>query len=447
MLNAYLRVAIPPIVEEHGGEIDRLIGDAIMATWGTRGDQPDHAQRAVRAALAVQRETSAIADQHPGWPRFRAGVNTGEALVGVLGAESGRSYTVIGDTVNLAARLESHAPAGRVVIGPATLRAIPGLRVESLGGVRVKGRGEPVDAYLVDDASARRRRPDGDRHPRHGAEAVVVVREAHVPHPRGAAAVDRRALRVHDALPGRPEEARAVRLADARRSPPRRPPCAWWPRPSTPRARRRRRRARGPAAAARAARPRSAPGSAPGSPRATRSRARRRGCRAPGSRQPASPYRRAHYSSPGNGHFRPAFARPAGDRRARAAAGEDLRGALRDAESPRAARARARARRARGARPGERSRRRGGLARPARRLRARPAVRARGHGDEGPPAPLRGRAQLDALAARLARAALRGRQRCRRSRRASAAGPPGARQRSAPSVPRAAAGWRPRATR
>ena len=48
MLNTYLRVAIPPIVREHGGEIDRLIGDAIMATWGTRGDQPDHAQRAVR---------------------------------------------------------------------------------------------------------------------------------------------------------------------------------------------------------------------------------------------------------------------------------------------------------------------------------------------------------------------------------------------------------------
>ena len=44
MLNAYYRVAIPPLVREHGGEIDRLIGDAIMATWGTRGDQPDHAR-------------------------------------------------------------------------------------------------------------------------------------------------------------------------------------------------------------------------------------------------------------------------------------------------------------------------------------------------------------------------------------------------------------------
>ena len=151
MLNTYLRVAIPPIVEEHGGEIDSLIGDAIMATWGTRGDQPDHARRAVEAALAVQRETCRIADEHPGWPRFRAAVNTGEALVGVLGAESGRSYTVIGDAVNLAARLESEAPPGRVVIGSTTLRAVPGARVEALEPLRVKGRREPVDAFLVDD--------------------------------------------------------------------------------------------------------------------------------------------------------------------------------------------------------------------------------------------------------------------------------------------------------
>jgi adenylate cyclase len=136
-------------VRQHGGEIDRLIGDAIMATWGTRGDQPDHARRAVNAALAVQRETGRIAAEHPGWPRFRAGVNTGEALVGLLGAESGRSYTVIGDTVNLASRLEGQAPAGRVVIGEATLRVLPDLPVEPLAGLRVKGRTTEVDAYLV----------------------------------------------------------------------------------------------------------------------------------------------------------------------------------------------------------------------------------------------------------------------------------------------------------
>jgi adenylate cyclase len=150
MLNAYFEVAIPPIVREYGGQIDRLIGDAIMATWGTRGDQPDHAERAVRAAAAVQAETTRIADRHPEWPQFRIAVNSGEALVGVVGAESGRSYTVIGDTVNVASRLEGRAPAGGVVVGGATLRAVPGLRATSLGEIEVKGKRETVDAYLLE---------------------------------------------------------------------------------------------------------------------------------------------------------------------------------------------------------------------------------------------------------------------------------------------------------
>jgi adenylate cyclase len=150
MLNAYFEVAIPPIVREHGGEIDRLLGDAIMATWGTRGDQPDHAERAVSAAADLQTETARIAAAHPDWPRFRAAVNSGDALVGVVGAESGRSYTVIGDTVNVAARLESRAPTGGVVVGGATLRAVPGLRATSLGEVEVKGKTRKVDAYVLE---------------------------------------------------------------------------------------------------------------------------------------------------------------------------------------------------------------------------------------------------------------------------------------------------------
>ncbi|MEX1141216.1 MAG: adenylate/guanylate cyclase domain-containing protein [Thermoleophilaceae bacterium] len=150
MINTYLQVAIPPIVRQHGGQIDRLIGDAIMATWGTRGDQPDHAERAVRAALALQAETARIADEHPEWPRFRAAVNSGEAMVGVLGVESGRSYTVIGDTVNLAARLEGQAPVGGVAIGSTTLRLLDGARVSSLGTIRVKGKRDPVEAWLLE---------------------------------------------------------------------------------------------------------------------------------------------------------------------------------------------------------------------------------------------------------------------------------------------------------
>jgi adenylate cyclase len=151
MLNAYFEVAIPPIVARHGGEVDQLIGDAIMATFNTRGDQPDHAVRAARAALDIQTAGAQIAREHPDWPRFRAAVNSGEAMVGLVGAEGGRSYTVIGDTVNMASRLEGLAPVGRVVVGAETLRKLPGARVSSLGAIAVKGKHEPIDAYLLDE--------------------------------------------------------------------------------------------------------------------------------------------------------------------------------------------------------------------------------------------------------------------------------------------------------
>ena len=151
MLNAYFEVAIPKVVREHGGEIDKLVGDQIMATFNRRGDQPDHAVRAARAGLAIQEATQRVAEQHPTWPRFRVGVNTGEAMVGVLGAEGGRGYTVIGDAVNVAARLEASAPLGRVAIGGETLRRLPRAQTESLGPIRVKGKAEPVDAYVLED--------------------------------------------------------------------------------------------------------------------------------------------------------------------------------------------------------------------------------------------------------------------------------------------------------
>jgi class 3 adenylate cyclase len=149
MLNAYFTEAIPPVVRRHGGEIDRLVGDAIMATFNTRGDQPDHAERAAGAALAIQSATSAVAAAHPGWPRFRVGVNTGPAAVGVLGTAGGRTYTVIGDAVNTAARLEGQAPVGRVAISAETLRGLHGARTEPLGRLAVKGKSDPVEAYVL----------------------------------------------------------------------------------------------------------------------------------------------------------------------------------------------------------------------------------------------------------------------------------------------------------
>jgi adenylate cyclase len=98
----------------------------------------------------VLRATERADAAHPDWPRFRIGVNSGEAMVGVVGAHEGKSYTVIGDTVNVAARLQGAAPVGAVAIGPGTLRALPGARVRGLGAVALKGKREPVEAYVLE---------------------------------------------------------------------------------------------------------------------------------------------------------------------------------------------------------------------------------------------------------------------------------------------------------
>ena len=149
MLNTYFERIIPPVVRRHGGDVDRIIGDAVMATFNRRGDQPDHALRAARAALALQEATAEVVRDHPDWPRFRVGVNTGLAAMVVLGTAGARTHTAIGDTVNLAARLEGQAPVGGVAIGPQTARSLPGARTEPLGAVQVKGKAEPVEAHRL----------------------------------------------------------------------------------------------------------------------------------------------------------------------------------------------------------------------------------------------------------------------------------------------------------
>ena len=124
-LNTYYTKAAPLITRGFGGQIEKFIGDGMMATFNTRGDEPDHAVRAARAALALQRELTAVADANPGWPRLRVGVNSGVAVVREMGGDGFVAYEVIGDTVNTAARLESEAPDGEVLIGAETRRALP----------------------------------------------------------------------------------------------------------------------------------------------------------------------------------------------------------------------------------------------------------------------------------------------------------------------------------
>jgi class 3 adenylate cyclase len=149
MLNEYFQVAVPPIVRRFGGDVDRIIGDALMVTFNKRGDQPDHARRAAGAGLALQDSTARVVAEHPNWPRFRVGVNSGLMSVSLLGTEGGRTHTVIGDAVNTASRIEGKAPAGGVAIGPATKALLPTAATRSLGYLELKGKAEPIEAHLL----------------------------------------------------------------------------------------------------------------------------------------------------------------------------------------------------------------------------------------------------------------------------------------------------------
>jgi class 3 adenylate cyclase len=148
MLNRYWSAAVPATIEA-GGVIERFAGDAILVVFNGAGDQPDHARMALRAGVGLQRAAAGIAEDED-WPRFRVGINTGLAVVGNVGTEEQRSFTAIGDTTNLASRLQTLAEPGQVVLGGTTRAAAgEGVRVDSLGRVEVKGKREPVEAYVL----------------------------------------------------------------------------------------------------------------------------------------------------------------------------------------------------------------------------------------------------------------------------------------------------------
>jgi class 3 adenylate cyclase len=150
MLNAYWAQTVPVVLGEHGGMIERFAGDAIMVVFNAAADQPDHPLRAARAAIDLQQAANRVAHARADWPRFRVGVNTGPAIVGNVGTEQQRSFTAIGDTTNLAARLQSAADPGQIVLGAATYEAVrASVEAEPIGELEVKGKAAPVAAYVL----------------------------------------------------------------------------------------------------------------------------------------------------------------------------------------------------------------------------------------------------------------------------------------------------------
>ena len=150
MLNTYFETIVP-LLEASGGEVHQIVGDEVMAIFNKQGDTPDHPERAALAALALQAEAERIAAARPEWPRFRTGVNSGDVVAAVVGGPSGhRKHGVVGDTVNLAARLEAAALPGTVVIGASTYRRLgAGVVAERMPPLQVKGKRDPVDAYVL----------------------------------------------------------------------------------------------------------------------------------------------------------------------------------------------------------------------------------------------------------------------------------------------------------
>src|SRR6266540_2450114 len=134
------------LISLYGGTVEKFIGDAVMAVWGTPTAQEDDAERAVRAALDLVAAVSALGDE-VGAPELkaRAGVLTGEAAV-TLGAEG--EGMVAGDLVNTASRIQSLAEAGSVLVGEATKRATEAaIAYEDAGSHKVKGKSEPVSLW------------------------------------------------------------------------------------------------------------------------------------------------------------------------------------------------------------------------------------------------------------------------------------------------------------
>jgi class 3 adenylate cyclase len=141
-----------------GGTVMQYVGDAVMAVFGAPDPQPDHAAAAVRAAISMhdlQRELD-VAWVAKGLAPFGLGIglSTGPVAAALLGSAERLEYTVVGDTVNLAQRLQDLArPAGNTVAGEPTVRAAgPAWNWESLGEHQVKGRTTPVPAYRLTSA-------------------------------------------------------------------------------------------------------------------------------------------------------------------------------------------------------------------------------------------------------------------------------------------------------
>jgi len=143
LLNAHFEIIVSRIME-NGGIVNKFAGDAVMAFWNAPQEQAEHAKLACRAAIEAQEELGRLAASGPP-VQWGFGINTGVALAGNVGSGKRQEYTVIGDAVNIAARLCGIAPGGEVWIGEDTLAGLgQEFPTEALPPQQVKGVERPV---------------------------------------------------------------------------------------------------------------------------------------------------------------------------------------------------------------------------------------------------------------------------------------------------------------
>jgi adenylate cyclase len=152
-INEYLTDMSGIIRGRYRGTLDKYIGDAIMAFWGAPVEDPQHARNGVLAALYMQRECEVLNARFAarGWPALKIGVglNTGHVRVGDMGSQVRRAYTVMGDAVNIASRLEGrtkHYGVG-ILVGEATREGASDVLFREIDRIRVKGKDTPVTIY------------------------------------------------------------------------------------------------------------------------------------------------------------------------------------------------------------------------------------------------------------------------------------------------------------
>jgi len=146
-------------IDDHGGRVGRLMGDGMLAFFGAPISHEDDPLRAVRAACAIRDGVAAYGARlaaRGGPPvQVRVGIHTGRVLAGQIGGGRHGEYTTIGDAANTAARIESNAPHGQVLISEATARLVRGaVALSPHGALALKGKRQPVVTHIVEDAPA-----------------------------------------------------------------------------------------------------------------------------------------------------------------------------------------------------------------------------------------------------------------------------------------------------